>query len=79
MVSEPSNMPTTNRVIQKQAEALSLEVAVDGIDIGSSPDPLAAEFMRHDASELEKTLADAFALRTKPPVGTGGELVPDGD
>ena len=64
---------------KKKAQAKSLRAAADGIDVAQTPDPLAAQFMRYDAAKLEQASTDALTLETKPPVGTGGELVPEGD
>jgi hypothetical protein len=73
------NVRYLERAIHEQKEARSLRSAAEGIDASSNPDPLAAEFMRYDAAKLEQVSADALALNNKPPVGTGGELVPEGD
>jgi hypothetical protein len=62
-----------------QAEASTLMAAADGIDVCSTPDPLSAEFMRHDAAMLEQASAAALTLDTKPSVGAGGELIPEGE
>ena len=62
-----------------QVGALTLRSTADGIDASLTPDPLAAQFMRDDASILEATASTALKLKTPPPVGTGGELVPAGD
>ena len=62
-----------------QADALTLRGAADGIDAAPTLDPLAAEFMRYDAAKLEQSSIDALSLEAKPSVGTGGELVPEGD
>ena len=62
-----------------RAEAQTLRSTADGIDASSTPDPLAARFMRDDAAILEQAAADALTLDTPPPVGAGGELVPAGD
>jgi hypothetical protein len=64
---------------KKKVQAKSLRAAADGIDAAETPDPLTAEFMRYDAAKLEQASTDALALETKPPVGTGGELIPEGD
>jgi hypothetical protein len=62
-----------------KAEAKSLRAAADGIDAAPTPDRLAAEFMRYDAAKLEQAPTNALTLETKPPVGAGGELMPEGD
>ena len=61
-----------------QAEARSLRSQADELEAGSTPDPLLAEFMRHDAAALEKSSANALALVKSPSIGSGGELVPTG-
>ncbi len=35
--------------------------------------------MRNDANKLEQASTNALTLETKPPVGTGGELIPEGE
>jgi hypothetical protein len=62
-----------------QAEAQSLRATAEELEARPTPDPLAAEFMRDDAAELEASAADALALDTLPPIGAGGELVPAGE
>ena len=56
-----------------RAEAQSLRADADGIDTARTPDPYAAHFMRDDAAALEAQATDALTLKTKPPVGAGGE------
>jgi hypothetical protein len=65
--------------LKQRAQAQSLKATADGIDAATPPDPLSAEFMRHDAAQLEATSVATLALETPPPVGAGGELVPAGD
>jgi hypothetical protein len=65
--------------IKDQAKATSLRAVADGIDAAKPADPLSAEFMRHDAAQLEATSVATLALDAQPPVGAGGELVPVGD
>lgn len=77
-----SDSAQSSKVVQAkldQAEAQTLRATADGIDTAPTPDPYAAHFMRDDAAVLETAAADALTLKTKPPVGAGGELVPEGD
>ena len=62
-----------------QADAVILREAADGIETSLTPDPLAAKFMRYDAAKLEQASTNALTLETKPSVGAGGELMPEGD
>jgi hypothetical protein len=72
-------MTKVSKALHDRAEAQSLRAAAAGIDASSTPDPLAARFMRDDAAILEAEAAEALALDTKSPVGAGGELAPRGD
>jgi len=72
-------MSKATQAILNRAEAETLRSTAAGIDVASTPDPLAARFMRDDAAVLETAAADALTLDTPPPVGAGGELVPAGD
>jgi len=78
-MSAPEKVTNPRAALADKAEADTLRAAADGIDASSTPDPLAAEFMRHDAVVLERTSAEALTLDTTPSVGTGGELVPEGE
>jgi len=69
----------TNSPHELYAQAASLRADADGIGASSTPDPLAAEIMRYDATILEAEAADALTLDAPPSVGAGGELVPAGD
>jgi hypothetical protein len=72
-----SKVPTA---LKNRTAARSLCATANGIDATPIHDPLAAEFMRHDAAQLENDAAKALALdRTPAVVGSGGELVPAGD
>jgi hypothetical protein len=77
-MSRISNDDTIAQAVMDQAEARSLRSQADELEAGSTPDPLLAEFMRHDAAALEQSSADALALVKSPPIGSGGELVPTG-
>lgn len=72
-------MSKATQATMDRTEAETLRSTAAGIDVASPPDPLAARFMRDDAAVLETAAADALTLKTKPPVGAGGELVPAGD
>ena len=65
--------------LKQRVEAQSLQATADGIDAASQSDPLSAQFMRHDAAQLEATSVATLALDAPPLVGAGGELVPAGD
>ena len=77
-MSRISNDETIAQAVMDQAEAKSLQSQADELETGSTPDPLLAEFMRHDAAALEQSSASALALDSIPPIGSGGELVPTG-
>ena len=77
-MSSNHNSNATAQAVMDQAEARSLRSQADELEAGSTPDPLLAEFMRHDAAALEKSSANALALVKSPPIGSGGELVPTG-
>ena len=72
-------MSKITTALKQRAEARSLRATADVIDAATPADPLSAQFMRHDATQLEAASAAALALETQPPVGAGGELFPDGD
>jgi len=72
-------MSNATRSKMDQAEAQSLRATAEELEARSTPDPLAAHFMRDDAAELEASAADVLALDTPPQVGAGGELVPAGE
>lgn len=74
--------PSPNNVRQAtldQVKAKSLHNIAHSLDTSSPPDPLAAEFMRYDADKLEQAAIDTLTLTDTPPIGTGGELVPQAD
>jgi hypothetical protein len=70
---------TATHALKDRAEARSLRTAADELAAPPCRDPLAAQFMRHDAADLEASAAAALLLPSAPPVGAGGELVPAGD
>jgi hypothetical protein len=72
-------MSKATQAIMDRADAETLRSTAAGIDVASTPDPLAARFMRDDAAILEAAAADALKLDTPPSVGSGGELIPAGD
>ena len=72
-------MSSVVKAIHNLAEARSLRAVADGVDIAIPADPLSAQFMRHDATQLEASSVATLSLETPPPVGAGGELVPAGD
>ena len=72
-------MTKATQATMDRAEAQTLRAAADGIDTAPTPDPYAAHFMRDDAAVLEADATDALTLKTKPPVGVGGELTPAGE
>ena len=76
-MSSNHNSNAAAQAVMDQAEARSLRSQAEELEAGSTPDPLLAEFMRHDAAALESS-ADALALVKSPPIGSGGELVPTG-
>jgi hypothetical protein len=72
-------MTKVSKALYDGAEARTLRSTADGIDAAPTTNRLAAEFMRYDAAKLEQASTDALTLESKPSVGAGGELVPDGD
>ena len=72
-------MSKITTALKQRGEARSLQATADGIDAAIPADPLSAEFMRHDAAQLEATSVATLTLDAPPPVGAGGELVPAGD
>lgn len=65
--------------LKELAEARALHATAVALEVAPVHDPLAVQFMRYDAAQLEKGAAAALALNTKPSIGMGGELVPEND
>jgi hypothetical protein len=74
-----SKMTKVTTALKTRAKAQSLRATANALDAAPVTDPLASEFMRHDAAQLETGTASALALDNPPAVGAGGELVPAGD
>ena len=72
-------MSKVSNALKDQTETQVLKSVASGIEASSTPDPLLAQFMRHDAEVLEKSAGTALSLQDKPRTGSGGELVPSGD
>ena len=72
-------MTKVTTALKTRAKAQSLRATANALDAAPVTDPLASEFMRHDAAQLETGTASALALDNPPAVGAGGELVPAGD
>lgn len=72
-------MGKVTQALKDKEEAKRLRSTANIIDVSDVPDPLLAEFMRYDATQLEASSEQSLNPHHSSLAGAGGELVPDGD
>lgn len=71
-------MGKASQAIKQRAEAKRLRASSQTVLSSSTPDLLFADFMIHDAKELEASARENLSQPHSSLAGVGGELVPDG-